>query len=59
MREGPGDGAVLTDKAILEGANNFIIDGVCTSRLNPLHLELRDIDKYQIVNEIIKDKLKI
>lgn len=53
-----GDGAVLEENARLEEAQNFIINGTCESKAYPLHLELRDIEKYPKVYEIIKKGLK-
>jgi uncharacterized alpha/beta hydrolase family protein len=58
MKEGIGDGAVLEEKAILEGANNYIINGTCRSTVYPLHLDLRNLDLYPEVYDIIKKALK-
>jgi len=55
MKEGLGDGAVLEEKAYLEGANNFIIDGKCRSSVAPLHLDLRNINMYpEVYNILVK-----
>jgi len=53
-----GDGAVLEKNAYLEGANNFIINGTCEGLSKPLHLTLRDIDRYPEVYRIISGVLK-
>src|SRR3989344_5505503 len=53
-----GDGAVLEEKAFLEGAENHVINGTCRSLVKPLHLELRNIDLYPEVYDIIINKLK-
>ena len=57
MEGGLGDGAVLEDKAYLQGVKNFVIDGKCRSKVNPLHLDLRNLDLYPQVYEIIKEAL--
>ncbi len=57
MGKNQGDGAVLEENAYLEGAENFIINGTC-STTKPLHLKLRDIDLYQKVYYIIIEALK-
>jgi len=57
MDQGRGDGAVLEESAYLAGAQNFIVNGTCLSAVKPLHLELRDINKYPEVYEIIKEAL--
>jgi len=53
-----GDGAVLEEKAFLEGAENHVINGTCRSLVKPLHLELRNINLYPEVYYIIINKLK-
>ena len=53
MDGGQGDGTVLLDHAILDGAQNFIVNGSCTSSVDPLHLKLRDIDEYPAVYDYI------
>ncbi len=53
-----GDGVVLEEKALLEGAKNYIIEGKCPSVTEPLHLNLRNIDLYPRVYEIIKEALE-
>lgn len=58
IKEGKGDGAVLEEKAFLEGAENYMINGTCKSKTRPLHLELRDIDLYPEVYGIIKESLE-
>ncbi len=52
-----GDGAVLKENALLEGADNYIINGRCESAFSPLHLELRNIDKYPEVYRILLQSL--
>ncbi len=53
-----GDGAVLRQSALLEGADNYVINGTCRSTTQPLHLDLRDIDRYPKVYNIIKSALE-
>ncbi len=53
-----GDGAVLEDHALLEGVNNYVINGTCSSKIKPLHLDLRDTDLYPKTYEIIINALK-
>lgn len=53
-----GDGAVLEENALLAGAENHVINGTCRSTVKPLHLELRDIDLYPEVYEIVRDALR-
>src|SRR3989344_2728185 len=53
-----GDGAVLEEKAFLEEPENHVINGTCRSLVKPLHLELRNIDLYPEVYDIIINKLK-
>ena len=53
-----GDGTVLEEKAILEGAQNYIIKGECRSLVSPLHLDLRNIEMYPEVYGIIKNALE-
>jgi hypothetical protein len=57
MKEGPGDGVVLENKALLEDATNYIIKGTCRTTVYPLHLDLRDIELYPEVYDIIKNSL--
>ena len=57
MNEGVGDGIVLEENAVLEGAKNFIINGTCRN-LNKLHTEMLDINKYPEVYYVIKNALK-
>jgi len=57
MDEGKGDGIVLEENAILEGADNFIINGTCRN-LDKLHTEMLDINKYPEVYYVIKNALK-
>ncbi len=58
MKEGQGDGAVLEEKAKLDYARNFLIKGDCPSKVEPLHLQMRNLDKYPKVYEIIKVSLE-
>ncbi len=53
-----GDGTVLEENAMLEEAQNYIIDGKCRSLVSPLHLDLRNIEIYPEVYEIIRNALK-
>ncbi len=54
-----GDGAVLEENALLDlGAHNYIINGTCESPLKPLHLDLRNIDKYPEVYNILRKSLE-
>src|SRR3989344_5788887 len=53
-----GDGIVLEEKATLEGTQNYIIEGKCRSLVSPLHLDLRNIEMYPEVYEIIRKALK-
>lgn len=53
-----GDGTVLEENAMLEGAQNYIINGKCRSLVSPLHLDLRNIEMYPEVYEIIENVLE-
>lgn len=53
MKEGLGDGTVLEQNALLDGAENYLINGTCPSLAVPLHLTIRDIDLYPEVYDII------
>ena len=57
MDEGVGDGVVLEKNAMLEGADNFVINGTCKN-IDKLHTEMLDIDKYPEVYFVIKNALK-
>jgi len=57
MEGGKGDGTVLEEKAFLEGARNYIINGTCQSKIKPMHLAMRDISKYPEIYDIIKEAL--
>lgn len=57
MDKGMGDGIVLEKNAMLEGADNFIINGTCKN-IDKLHTEMLDIDKYPEVYYVIKNALK-
>lgn len=46
MSEGKGDGIVLEDHAIIPWAENHIIQGVCSGKFKPLHLDLLKPDLY-------------
>nr|MBI4156748.1 hypothetical protein [Candidatus Woesearchaeota archaeon] len=52
-----GDGIVLEENAYLRNATNYYINGTCT-RLDPLHLNLLNINLYPEVYNIISDALK-
>ena len=58
MNDKLGDGAVLEEKALLDGATNYIINGTCRSRVKPLHLDLLDVNLYPEVYETISDALE-
>ncbi|MBD3249640.1 alpha/beta fold hydrolase [Candidatus Woesearchaeota archaeon] len=58
MDKRDGDGAVLKERALLEDANNFIINGTCPSAAEPLHLKLTDIERYPKVYDTIIDALE-
>lgn len=58
MKDNIGDGVVLKEKAWLDGAHNYVINGTCLSPTEPLHLMLRDIDVYPEVYSIIIGALK-
>ena len=58
MAGGVGDGIVLEEKAKLESAKNFVINGSCRGKFQPLHLDLLKIDMYPEVYETIKNILK-
>ncbi len=57
MDKGNGDGIVLKENAVLDGAKNFIINGTCRN-LDKLHTEMLDINKYPEVYYVIKNALK-
>jgi pimeloyl-ACP methyl ester carboxylesterase len=57
MDEGLGDGIVLEQNAILDSAENYIIEGQC-SGINLLHGELLDISKYPEFYDLIREILK-
>ncbi len=50
-----GDGAVLEENAYLEGAKNIVIVSECPGALEPLHLQLRDIERYPEVYGTIRE----
>ena len=58
MDEGLGDGIVLEEKARLETQNNFVINGTCRGKFQPLHLDLLKIELYPEVYETIKNILE-
>ncbi len=58
MDEGIGDGIVLEEKAKLENVKNFVINGTCRGKFQPLHLDLLKVDMYPEVYEIIKEILE-
>lgn len=57
MGDGMGDGTVREERAHLDGAQNYVINGTCRSAVYPLHLEIRNIDVYPEVYEIVKGVL--
>ena len=50
------DGIVFEKNAVLEGADNFFVNGIC-SGIDFLHVEMLDIDKYPEVYQIIENAL--
>ncbi len=54
MKEGIGDGVVLETSAILQNANNIVINGTCRSSALPLHTDLLDVDLYPGVYSAVK-----
>ena len=58
MSGGDGDGIVLEESAKIDTVNNFVINGTCRGRLQPLHLDLMKINLYPEVYEKIKEILK-
>src|SRR3989344_2305767 len=58
MSDGLGDGIVLEDNAKLDIQNNFIINGTCRGKFQPLHLDLLKIELYPEVYETIKGILE-
>lgn len=56
MKEGIGDGVVIEDNTYLEGTKNIYVNGTC-GKLNFLHTEILDIDKYPKVLTILKKEL--
>lgn len=56
MRQGDGDGIVLTDAAKLAGTTTHTIRGTCTASM-PLHTEMLKPNKYPEVIEIISSLL--
>jgi pimeloyl-ACP methyl ester carboxylesterase len=57
MDLGDGDGTVLVEKAWLEGAQNYIINGTCPSIDQPLHMKMLDNHAYPEVYNVIKSVL--
>ncbi|MFH0868027.1 MAG: alpha/beta fold hydrolase [Candidatus Woesearchaeota archaeon] len=53
-----GDGIVTKKNQELEYAENYYINGTCTGLQGLLHIQIRDIDKYPEVYEIIRSILK-
>ncbi|MEK6856410.1 MAG: hypothetical protein AABX49_00185, partial [Nanoarchaeota archaeon] len=51
MSGGDGDGIVLEESAKIDTVNNFVINGTCRGRLQPLHLDLMKINLYPEVYE--------
>ncbi len=54
-----GDGAVLEENAYLEGAKNIVIVSECPGALEPLHLQLRDIERYPEVYGAIREAVSM
>ena len=57
-RDGVGDGIVLERNAILENADNHIINGTCKSLVEPFHLWLHNTDKNPEIYGVIKEILE-
>lgn len=58
MIGGAGDGIVLEEKAKLEIENNFVVNGTCRNKFQPLHLDLLKTNIYPEVYDIIKEILE-
>lgn len=58
MGEGEGDGTVLEDHAIIPWAENHIIQGVCSGKFEPLHLDLLNPELYPEAYKTIVKILK-
>ncbi|MDP2909393.1 MAG: alpha/beta fold hydrolase [Nanoarchaeota archaeon] len=58
MDGGIGDGIVLEDHSTIPWAENYIIQGVCSGKLNPLHLDLLKPDAYPEVHQLILKSLE-
>ncbi|MDO8623535.1 MAG: alpha/beta fold hydrolase [archaeon] len=58
MQGRTGDGIVLKENAILEGANNYVVNGTCKDLESLLHIQMLDPELYPEVFEIIKKALK-
>ena len=56
MAQGDGDGIVLRENALLDGAENTIIRGECRP-LRPLHTAILDIDTYPDAYAAIQDAI--
>ncbi|MBU1605171.1 MAG: alpha/beta fold hydrolase [Nanoarchaeota archaeon] len=56
MKQGLGDGVVLEQDAILDGATNLFVNGSCKT-LDSLHIGLLEVDKYPQVYSMIEEKL--
>src|SRR3989344_7676803 len=57
MQNGQGDGIVLEENARLENAKNYVINGTCRGKFQPLHIDLLHVDMYPEVADIILDIL--
>jgi len=57
MDGGIGDGVVLNENAVLNGSRQYYIDGTC-SGVNPLHIDMLDLNKYPQLYQTIKDILQ-
>jgi hypothetical protein len=54
MNGGKGDGIVLEKNAKLEGIENFVINGNCKNKFQPLHLDLlKSKEVFDIVRDIL------
>lgn len=48
-----GDGIVLEESSVLDGATNYVINGTCKSKFEPLHLDMRNPNMYPEVYETL------
>ncbi|RMF07205.1 hypothetical protein D6764_00300, partial [Candidatus Woesearchaeota archaeon] len=53
MSGGTGDGVVLLEDALLENAQNHVVNGTCAGS-KTLHTEIMDIDKYPETYQFVR-----